>query len=45
MLDWDKYPEFEELGKKYYSKSLFSIDKTEHKKMVKEKRREQKRIK
>lgn len=45
QIDGDQHPDLEKLVMKYYSKSLFSIDKTEHKKMVKEKKRELKRIK
>jgi hypothetical protein len=45
LIDCDSNPEFVDLGRKYYSKAFFNIDKTEHKKVVKEKRREQKRIK
>lgn len=44
-LDLVKYPEFAELGMKYLPRALFTIDKTEHKKFQKERRREAKRLK
>lgn len=44
-LDLEKYPEFEDLGKKYLSRAIFTIDKTEHKKFQKLKKREAKRLK
>ena len=44
-LDLEAQPEFMELGKKYMSRAIFNIDKTEHKKFQKEKRREVKKLK
>lgn len=41
-IDLEKYPEFLELGKKYYSKAFFNIDTTEHKKMLKKRKQEMK---
>lgn len=45
QIDLEKHPEFAELGKKYLSRALFTIDKTEHKKELKLRRREAKRRK
>lgn len=44
-LDSDKYPELHELTRKYMSRPLFIIDKSEHKKRMKEKKREAKKLK
>lgn len=44
-LDSSKYPELHDLTRKYMSRPLFIIDKSEHKKKIKEKKREAKKIK
>ena len=44
-LDSETYPELHELTRKYMSRPLFIIDKTEHKKRLKEKKREAKKLK
>ncbi len=41
IADTDANPGLIDLGKKYYSKSLFTIDVSEHKKMLKRKRKEE----
>jgi len=44
-VDCTKRPELLELGKKYYSKALFSVDNHEHKKILKRKFRDEHKIK
>ena len=44
-IDLEKYPEFSEITRKYVSRGMFIIDKSEHKKEMKKRKREAKKIK